>query len=172
MDTWNKRLAQAVAESKYTPNGLASELNVSAPTVAAWIGAAKIKPAQDITANNLFRVCKLLDVRPEWILFRRPPKKSGTELSAQIGGSEAHVYPDVTTPRDAVKSEQIPTALQMKQEINTALGTEGLSDELLYAVCLMIRAGTQAPVQGDQHHTKRVRRKNGHSSARKTAESR
>ncbi|MEZ7524036.1 hypothetical protein [Burkholderia vietnamiensis] len=55
-------------------NKLAGEVGVSTPTFAAWIGAGNIKPAQDITANNLFKVCRLLKVRPEWVLSNQPPR--------------------------------------------------------------------------------------------------
>ena len=70
MDTWNKRLATALAESDYTANSLATVLGVSAPTVSAWIAAGTIKPALNITGENLIRVCQLLKIRPEWLLFR------------------------------------------------------------------------------------------------------
>lgn len=70
MDTWNKRLAAALAESEYTPNALATALGVSAPSISAWIGAGTITPARNLTADNAIRVCKLLNIRPEWLLFR------------------------------------------------------------------------------------------------------
>ncbi|CAG9262146.1 helix-turn-helix domain-containing protein [Paraburkholderia caribensis] len=76
METWNKRLARALNESDYTPHSLAAELGVKAPSVAAWIGAASITPARDIKADNLLKVCQLLKVRPEWVVFGRPPKSS------------------------------------------------------------------------------------------------
>lgn len=78
MKTWNERLARAVAESEYRPQQIAKKLNVSAPTVAAWIGAASIRPAKNITGENLLQVCELLGIRPEWLMFEegamRPPK--------------------------------------------------------------------------------------------------
>jgi transcriptional regulator with XRE-family HTH domain len=70
MDTWNKRLATALAESDYTANALANAMGVSAPTVSAWIGAGTITPARNLTAENAIRVCQLLNIRPEWLLFR------------------------------------------------------------------------------------------------------
>lgn len=69
MKTWNERIAKAIAESDYRPQQIAKELKVSPPTVAAWIGAASIRPAKNITGENLLQVCRLLDVRPEWIIF-------------------------------------------------------------------------------------------------------
>lgn len=70
MEKWNDRLAAALAESHYNANQLAKELKVSAPTVSAWIGAAGITPARDIKGENLLLVCRLLNVRPEWLMFR------------------------------------------------------------------------------------------------------
>lgn len=70
MEKWNDRLAAALAESPYNANQLAKELKVSAPTVSAWIGAAGITPARDIKGENLLLVCRLLNVRPEWLMFK------------------------------------------------------------------------------------------------------
>ncbi|CAG4900582.1 hypothetical protein [Paraburkholderia saeva] len=73
MDTWNQRLAYALAQSEYTANGLAAALGLKAPSISAWIGAGSITPARDIKADNLLRVCELLNVRPEWVLFGKLP---------------------------------------------------------------------------------------------------
>lgn len=70
MDTWNKRLALALEQSDYTANSLATAMGVAAPTVSAWIAAGTIKPALNITAENAWRACQLLKIRPEWLLFR------------------------------------------------------------------------------------------------------
>lgn len=79
METWNERLALALAQSEYNQNRLSVELKVSAPTVAAWVAAGTIKPAANITGENLLKVSRLLNIRPEWLLFRegpmRPPPK-------------------------------------------------------------------------------------------------
>jgi hypothetical protein len=75
MDTWNTRLAAALAESDYSPNALATALGVSAPSVSAWIGAGTITPARNLTADNAIRVCQLLKIRPEWLLFREGPMR-------------------------------------------------------------------------------------------------
>ncbi|TGB34377.1 hypothetical protein [Burkholderia thailandensis] len=80
METWNERLALALRESAYNPNQLATEIGVRAPTIAAWIGAANITPAQNITADNLFKVCEKLKVRPEWVLYRRGPKNASHQM--------------------------------------------------------------------------------------------
>lgn len=69
LDTWNARMAKAIAESKYKPNALATAVGASAPTVSAWIGAGSIAPAKDIKGDNLLRACELLNVRPEWVMF-------------------------------------------------------------------------------------------------------
>lgn len=86
MDTWNKRLAAALAESEYTANAFATALGVSAPTVSAWIGAGTITPARNLTADNAIRVCQLLKIRPEWLLFREGPMRPANQqnLSAEM----------------------------------------------------------------------------------------
>lgn len=87
--TWNERLARAVSESEYRPQQIAKELNVSPPTVAAWIGAASIRPAKNITGENLLQVCRLLGVRPEWVMFDEGPMRP--EKSNKISAEMAQV---------------------------------------------------------------------------------
>jgi len=86
MDTWNKRLATALAESEYTGNSLATRMGVAAPTVSAWIAAGTIQPAKNINGENLLRVCQILNIRPEWLMFREGPMRppSGTKLSEEM----------------------------------------------------------------------------------------
>jgi hypothetical protein len=80
METWNDRLAHAIRESDFKPHQLAQALNIKTPSLSAWIGAGSIQPAKNLTGENLIRVCQLLDIRPEWLMFRegamRPPKKT------------------------------------------------------------------------------------------------
>lgn len=75
MNTWNERLAKAIAESDYTPNALARKIGVSAPTVAAWIGAGTIKPAEDLKAAYMLRACDLLGIRPKWLIQNEGPMR-------------------------------------------------------------------------------------------------
>lgn len=89
MKTWNERLAKAVAESDYRPQQIAKELNVSPPTVAAWIGAASIRPAKNITGENLLQVCRLLEISPEWLMFGEGAMRP--EKSAKISPEMAQV---------------------------------------------------------------------------------
>src|SRR5207253_9411178 len=88
METWNERLAKALAESEYNKNSLAGALGVSAPTVSAWVAAAGITPAKSIAGDNLLRVCRVLNVRPELVMFRegamRASRPSAT-LEESIG---------------------------------------------------------------------------------------
>lgn len=93
MKTWNDRLARAVAESDYRPQQIAKELNVSPPTVAAWIGAASIRPAKNITGENLLQVCRLLGIRPEWLMFEEGPMRP--EKSANISPEMAQVLAEL-----------------------------------------------------------------------------
>lgn len=95
METWNQRFARALAESEYNMNTLRLELGVSAPTVSGWAAAGGIKPIENINGENLLKVCKRLNIRPEWLLFRegpmRPPpgRDLSPEMSAVIEALEA-----------------------------------------------------------------------------------
>lgn len=94
MKTWNERIALAIEESEYGGRGgreqIAKLLNVSPPTVAAWVGAASIRPSKNITGENLLQVCELLNIRPEWLMFARGPMrpaksdKTSPEMAALI----------------------------------------------------------------------------------------
>jgi DNA-binding Xre family transcriptional regulator len=85
MDTWNERLAFALAESDYNALQLAQALGVSAPSVSAWLGSGAIQPAKNITGENLLRVCELLDIRPEWLMFKKGPMRpASVKLSAEM----------------------------------------------------------------------------------------
>lgn len=75
MRTWNERIALAIDESPFRREQVAKELGVSPPTVAAWVGAASIRPAKTIAGDNLLKVCDLLNVRPEWLMFERGPMR-------------------------------------------------------------------------------------------------
>jgi hypothetical protein len=94
METWNERLAQAIAASDYKPHQLAQALNIKTPSLSAWIGAGTIQPAKNLTGENLIRVCQLLNIRPEWLMFRegpmRPAKSTtiSTEMAAIISELE------------------------------------------------------------------------------------
>lgn len=86
MENWNERFARALAESSYNKNRLALELKVSGPTVSAWAASGQIKPADTIDGRNLLKVCKLLNVRPEWLMNREGPMRptQSQELSAEM----------------------------------------------------------------------------------------
>lgn len=75
MENWNQRFAHALAESDFNKNRLALEMKVSGPTVSAWAASGTIKPAETIDGRNLLKVCKLLKIRPEWLLLREGPMR-------------------------------------------------------------------------------------------------
>lgn len=75
MNTWNSRLAEALAQSSYNPHSFAKEMGVSAPTVSGWIGAANIKPTEHIKSELMLRACGLLKIRPQWLIFNEGPMR-------------------------------------------------------------------------------------------------
>jgi hypothetical protein len=87
MTTWNERLAQALAASEYKPHQFAQALGLKTPSISAWIAAGSIAPAKNLTGENLLRVCKLLEIRPEWLMFNegpmRPPPRRGLSPEMQ-----------------------------------------------------------------------------------------
>ena len=95
METWNQRLAQALEASDIkNPSHLAAALGIKAPTVSAWIGAGNITPAKDIKGDNLLRVCTILDIRPEWLMFREGPMRPRTSWPFSFSYDEYMGLPD------------------------------------------------------------------------------
>jgi len=165
MKNWNERMAKAIEDSPHTPNAFANKIGIKAPTVSAWIGAGNITPAANITAENLFKACDELGVNPRWIVTGHGPMRG--RLTAGKDASEGKVNPDLSFAGDGVQRTNTATAEELKQQITKAIADEGLSDDLLNAIAWMIRAGTRTPVQGDQHHTKMVKIKNGRHAAKR-----
>lgn len=87
MTTWNERLSKAMGESHYKPHQFAQALGLKTPSISSWIGAGSLPPAKNLTGENLLRVCKLLNIRPEWLMFNegpmRPPPKHGLSPEMQ-----------------------------------------------------------------------------------------
>jgi DNA-binding transcriptional regulator YdaS (Cro superfamily) len=117
MDTWNSRLARALAESDYNANALAAKLGVSAPTVSAWIGSGSIQPARNLTAENAIRVCQLLRIRPEWLLFKEGPMR---------------------TPAQANVSEEMQSIIEYLIAIDMIKGPE--RDDAIYFIKRLLKA--------------------------------
>jgi DNA-binding Xre family transcriptional regulator len=85
MDTWNERLAKALAESEYNAHQLAQAMKVKTPSVSAWLGSGSIQPAKNITGENLLRLCELLHICPEWLIFKKGPMRPlGAKLSEEM----------------------------------------------------------------------------------------
>lgn len=107
METWNERLAKALKESEYNPHQLAQALGVKTPSVSAWLGSGTIQPAKNITGENLLRVCELLNIRPEWLMFKkgamRPaPTKISDEMAEIISALQDIDRMQGTEREDAV----------------------------------------------------------------------
>ncbi|WP_129112317.1 hypothetical protein [Burkholderia pseudomallei] len=107
MNTWNSRLAFAISESEYTPNSFATAVGVAAPTVAAWIGAGNIKPAEHIKSEHMLRACDLLRINPYWLIFNQGAMRAGraanvTDEMATIIGALIEIDHEGTDEREDV----------------------------------------------------------------------
>jgi hypothetical protein len=79
MKTWNERLAYSMELAGVNPHTLSTRCGVGQSTVSAWLGAGKLKPSADIRATTMMQVCKVLDVRPEWLMLGTPPMRQSEE---------------------------------------------------------------------------------------------
>jgi len=163
MKTWNQRLASVLAESGMKKSALAAELNVSAPTVQAWVGAPGVAPAVNITGENLLKICRLFQVNAEWLIFGRGPKRDAGSTSdathfedgqqprtlADRRASAERLSATSSSVEKRAKGPDTATAEELKEEIARAVADQQLSDELLKAIVWMIRAGMR-PTEYDQ----------------------
>jgi len=166
MKTWNQRLASVLAESGMKKSALAAELNVSAPTVQAWVGAPGVAPAVNITGENLLKICRLFHVNAEWLIFGRGAKRDAGSTSDATHFEDGQQPQMSRTPADrrasaerllagssgiekSAKSPDTATAEELKEEIARAVADQQLSDKLLKAIVWMIRAGMR-PAEYDQ----------------------
>lgn len=129
MTTWNQRLAEAVADSGRSPNEIATcpRVRVAASSFAAWIGAANIKPASHIKAQNLFDVCRELGVRPEWVLYGELPKHSRDEWPFEISRAEFFRLPE---EERALIQDFINHRAAKHQQVESGMGRRSRATEL------------------------------------------
>lgn len=90
---------------------------MSAPTVAAWIAAADISPAKDIKARNLLDACRVLNVRPEWVVYNQLPKRPSARHVDQEVIDMLAALPD--EPRQLVIAQIKAFASLTKENVNS-----------------------------------------------------
>ncbi|WP_412021516.1 hypothetical protein [Burkholderia cepacia] len=149
-------------------NKLAGEVGVSTPTFMAWIGAGAVKPAQDITANNLFKVCRLLQIRPEWVLSGAPPcgisdrtdsSEETVELNIHEKDHKSRVYissSDLNT-YGTVSNEQLDEFIA---ELKAAVGQDHLTPHRFFLLRELLREGAQT--QGAAIEKQQIKTRGGH----------
>ncbi|MCA8326102.1 hypothetical protein [Burkholderia cepacia] len=149
-------MADAFTKSGYSMNKLAGEVGVSTPTFMAWVAAGSVKPAQDITANNLFKVCRLLKIRPDWVLTGAPPRGTSdrTDSSEEIVDANIHekdhksrVYlssSDLNT-YGTVSNEQLDEFIA---ELKAAVEKERLTPHRFFLLRELLLEGAQTQGEG------------------------
>jgi transcriptional regulator with XRE-family HTH domain len=75
---WNRRLQEARINAGLTKSELAKQAKVSAPTVTDW-ESGEIKK---IDGENLLRVCAVLAVSPQWLMFGSADSQAVDEAAA------------------------------------------------------------------------------------------
>jgi len=168
METWNQRLKKAVDEEGLAPNAFAREIGVSAPTVAAWLGAGNIRPAKDIKADHLWKACERLGIRPEWVLGKRVPMKlaDDSKLTAASENPKAAVFPNIL---------ENPTTLQITQELveqfiadlRAAFDDGRLTAHRFLLLRELLREGADAPASNLEHQKMKTRGAHGRQSIRR-----
>ncbi|MFM0638054.1 hypothetical protein PQQ63_15235 [Paraburkholderia metrosideri] len=167
------RLAAAWESYKDTHPGVSQEWLGNASGIGGQSAVSQYLLAKiPLNLEALLRLCSVLGEKPEVIsprLIRQFFGPGGPRFTALKDESEVQVYDDSLQMPDGVKRPYTANAEEIKTEIMRAVAAEGLSNELLNALAWMIRAGTSAPVRGDQHHTKTVKlKKHGRATGRAT----
>lgn len=69
METWNARLLRALEQAGMTRSALAQAVGIASPTISAWFGTESRPHLKSIRAEHMFDACRVLGVRPEWVLY-------------------------------------------------------------------------------------------------------
>lgn len=77
MDKWNDRLRKAFDESDFNKAGFAKAVGVSGATVTDWM-KGEIK---NLRAENAQRICKTLNIRPEYLVDGKGPMRADQEVA-------------------------------------------------------------------------------------------
>lgn len=75
---WHTRITEAREAKGLSKAQLARDCGVSSPTVTDW-ESGKIK---NLDAANMLRICKILGVDPNWLVFGIPKSPKRNEFSA------------------------------------------------------------------------------------------
>jgi len=79
MKTWHDRLNLALNESGLSKSAFAKLAKVSRPTVTDWTN----KEIKELKADSADRVCRTLNIRPEWLLRGVEPMRPQTTSYSQ-----------------------------------------------------------------------------------------
>lgn len=92
METWYERMKERRLALRLSQADIKRAVGVSNFTVSNW-EAGKIKP----NGENLTRLCQLLVVSSEWLLYGKQPRKAVAETDSvdyNAGGDQLHAAPD------------------------------------------------------------------------------
>lgn len=74
MNTWNQRLQAALNHAGMKPAELARAVNASTASVSDWTTGI----TKNLKASNAEKVCRVLKIRIEWLLYGKGPMESTT----------------------------------------------------------------------------------------------
>jgi hypothetical protein len=77
--TWNARLAEAMGDKNVSLAELSAAVGAAHTSVMAWLGSGAVKPAADIRSSYALRACEFLDIRIEWLILGKLPKRRTEE---------------------------------------------------------------------------------------------
>ncbi|MGN6657064.1 MAG: hypothetical protein ACTHJ9_17225 [Rhodanobacter sp.] len=74
MEKWHERFGALLTEANMSAAEASRRLGVSDVTVLSWSGNPSARPAKDLRASLMLRICDEFDVTPEWLMNGRLPK--------------------------------------------------------------------------------------------------
>lgn len=145
MELWNDRLFKELEQTRLRPSELAQRARVTAAAVSQW----KSLKTQSLDMETLIRVCKVLRLRPEWLVTGKGQKYENDTTSEMQGN----------TPQDIGRA--FPRALwPLFDTITNAWKTSSLPDPLLHSFENLFRslpAGTsQDPITDGSKNDERA----------------
>lgn len=80
MQAWQSRLTNVLNEKRWSYAQLARAAGVTDMAVSGWIGKrAETRPIKDLPSMTMFRVCRALEIRPQWLMFGEGPRDPADE---------------------------------------------------------------------------------------------
>lgn len=114
MSDWGQRIREARMHEAMSMSEFARRIDVAAPSVHAWESGK----ANTISAHNLFKVARLLNVSPSWLLYGDEGEvATGAPLSQPARPDRARLRAAVEVVEDVLAELQIDYPAKQRADL-------------------------------------------------------